>query len=122
MKPTDEQIKKFWEWCGFKIQKRYEDLPRGRVTLLDYVSPIGEILGDYPPIDLNNLFEYAGPKLLDEGWDIMISCNQEFKTWDVELSHPTKQAILEQETILVNALFWAIYSLWEVIHKGNDET
>ena len=109
MKPTNEQVREFWEWCGVRPEKVYEQLSfRG-----------GSYYLKYPELDLNNLFKYAGPKLLDEGWDIMISYNQEFKTWDVELSHPTKQAILEQKTTLVTALFWAI---WEVIHKGNDET
>ena len=43
-KPTQEQIKEFWEW---------------------YSAPIGESLDGrkvYRPIDLNNLFEYAVPK------------------------------------------------------------
>jgi len=96
MKPTNEQKREFWEWCGTEGINYYE--------------------GDTA---LGFLFKYAVPKLLGEGWDIMISHNQEFKTWDVELSHPTKQAILEQETTLVTTLFWAI---WKVNHKGNDET
>ena len=59
MKPTEEQIKKFWEWCGFKYDHWGDDnfiiYPDDKVPRA--VQPL---------IDLNNLFKYAVPKVLKE--------------------------------------------------------
>ena len=53
--PTQEQIKEFWEWCGFLYGEPNEKTvtyPNG----MEY----------YPPdVDLNNLFKYAVPKLFN---------------------------------------------------------
>uniref|UniRef100_A0A6M3JNV7 Uncharacterized protein n=1 Tax=viral metagenome TaxID=1070528 RepID=A0A6M3JNV7_9ZZZZ len=53
-KPTNEQIKEFWEWCGFKVALGklywYPDKE---------FSPARRL----PSVDLNNLFKYAVPKL-----------------------------------------------------------
>ncbi len=46
MKPTDEQIREFWEWCG--VTPSYQDIR-------DYIPT-------FPPLDLNSLFQYAVPK------------------------------------------------------------
>ena len=64
MKPTQEQIKEFWEWCGFRFveDKGYDytlrewevHYPNGEWHHA-YKSEIGEL------IDLNNLFKYAVP-------------------------------------------------------------
>jgi hypothetical protein len=51
--PTDEQIKEFWEWCGFEYAGRggyYENISC-------YKYPDGKYC-ELPPIDLNNLFSY----------------------------------------------------------------
>ena len=45
-----KQIKKFWAWCGVKPEKQFENL---------------DWFWRYPPVDLNNLFKYAVPKLQD---------------------------------------------------------
>ena len=56
MKPTQEQIKEFWE--GYGVDGEEETYTRGKQA--------GEFTGRiiYPPIDLNNLFKYAVPKAL----------------------------------------------------------
>jgi len=57
MKPTDEQIKEFWERFGVKAYTHtgHED---------DYQYP-NKHWGKQPKIDLNNLFKYAVPKLME---------------------------------------------------------
>jgi len=59
-KPTQEQIKKFWEWCGFRRVKDSESYWQ------DPIDSFHTSLG-LPEINLNNLFRYAVPKLMDDG-------------------------------------------------------
>ncbi len=64
--PTQEQIKEFWEECGFHFQDLSELKPQYRHEgNRRWVSPLGEI-GGLPDLDLNNLFKYAVPKLKSE--------------------------------------------------------
>ncbi len=49
--PTQEQVKEFWEWCGFRVTPHYKWC----------VDPSNNYCGKYPPIDLNNLFLWAVP-------------------------------------------------------------
>lgn len=101
-KPTREQIREFWEWCGFR-DVHYNSL-----------GAIGQKWsGRYPKeewryldIDLNNLFKYAVPiahnKLGDEAlYDLMIM-------W-------IRNVIFGKDPAL--ALFWAI---WEVIKNDKN--
>jgi hypothetical protein len=48
---------KFWEWCGFTRYDRWTTNEQG------WKAPNGDKFLDAPPIDLNNLFKYAVPKL-----------------------------------------------------------
>ena len=48
---TNEQIKEFWEWCGVN----YEEVP------VEYTG--FPHIKTRPPIDLNNLFKYAMPRI-----------------------------------------------------------
>ena len=70
--PTEEQIKKFWGWCGWTqkpLGKKGYHWERGeRVPNWNSPDDTG-IKAEYghdhlPPIDLNNLFEWAVPKAL----------------------------------------------------------
>ena len=90
--PTQEQIKEFWEWCGFSVKCEND--------IHYWYDPKGKFYDMHSPfIDLNNLFKYAVPKL--KGWT------------------PARDKILRQWlTIFIRddsdpalALFWAI---WEV--------
>ena len=70
--PTKAQIKEFWEWCGFKKETRWSDpadiVPRHEYNVWVYPdgSGVTQHLSVNPPIDLNNLFKYAVPKVLPE--------------------------------------------------------
>lgn len=57
MEPTDEQKREFWELCGltkFKNPIPGDESISAKPSIL-YIEP--------PGIDLNNLFQYAVPKL-----------------------------------------------------------
>ena len=99
MKPTEEQIREFWEWCGFKL------MAGSNYLLVE--CPVGYPLGFHsPPIDLNSLFKYAVPKareVLGElkfvGLLIRWIANFAFVRLDEKITDPTL------------ALFWALYEV-----------
>ena len=64
-RPSQEQIQKFWERCGFIHQR---DRHVGWVYSEDsqWMYPDGTFQGKLPPIDLNNLFKYSMSKLAKE--------------------------------------------------------
>ena len=104
-KPTDEQIKEFWEWCGFiysgEIRSMYQryygwSYPRANGGFIDNQS-------EPPSIDLNNLFKYAVPKL---------SGHQKASLPGYFKGNGTLFEFLYVEDPAL-ALFWAI---WKVIH------
>ena len=89
-KPTEEQIKKLWEWCGIKTKVRVGDKANTHKATICF------------PIDLNNLFEYAVPKLSSKmaKYKVMYL----LKDWVEAIT------IFDKDPAL--ALFWAI---WEVM-------
>ena len=87
MKPTDEQIKGFWELHGWK-----QDSCRNWVYPPQYKNGHFSMYG-IPPIDLNNLFQYAMPKL-DQSYYYKALSSIFLKTEDPALT-----------------LFWAIYEV-----------
>ena len=112
--PTREQIKEFWEWCGwkFKLGKQEEF---GSSELSVWIPPNGYDGVIYlcpPDIDLNNLFKYAVPKLLrlrDVGfikWDGFRDKNKY-----TIFSNGKRFADTDDPAL---ALFWA---LWQVREK-----
>ena len=52
MKPTQEQIREFWEWCGLIDGGNFWFDPEGK-----------QLSEEIPPIDLNSLLRWAVPKL-----------------------------------------------------------
>jgi hypothetical protein len=98
LQPSEQELCEFWGWCGFRHQ--CEDW---------YEEPNGEI-SQLPPIDLNNLFKYAVPKLHD--------CIVSFDTTDeyncnlytVHKGYTDNQRVRNIDPAV--ALFWAI---WEII-------
>lgn len=61
--PTEEQIKELWEWCGFIP---FKNRPKSGLPyswdgweLPDSIFEVSKL----PSIDLNNLFEYAVPRM-----------------------------------------------------------
>ena len=87
MKPSDKQIQEFWELCGLKqvkVRARTFEILRGKkhswetcewrwlmpnCEFEDKLYPsyhgVPFVLWNLPRIDLNNLFQYAVPKLRD---------------------------------------------------------
>ena len=61
--PTDAQKREFWEWCGF----RYENHGYDRSVDGEWFDPSGKYfksgIKSLPPIDTNNLFKFAVPKV-----------------------------------------------------------
>ena len=98
-KPTKEQLKELWKWCGFK---------EGTHGWL--YEPDKPVMPIFPELTLNNLFKIAVPKAIDK---IMAQreCSSDlayailFKKWlqKLELDIPNYE----------DALFWAI---WGVTH------
>lgn len=73
---TQEEIRKFWEWCGWKYKSCYDATT---ACGLDWGwQPPNITEGNYqtemPPITLDNLFRYAVSKLQDKGYQIDITC------------------------------------------------
>ena len=116
IKPTDEQVKEFWEWCGGKyIGGNYNTGEPAH-----YVMPDGGIIPEGIPIGLNNLFEYAVPKVFECFVINRFECCVDSRRdglgyqWVIGSSHLAKDyrtgEYIKDNTL---ALFWAI---WEVMH------
>ena len=101
--PTEAQIKEFWEWCGWQILKTDSSWVSIRPDGSSYMSTVDEkclpLL--WEPIDLNNLFLYAVPKLKSK--TVLFSWVM-YLIWDYAKGKEPNPAL---------ALFWVI---WEVIH------
>jgi len=96
MKPTDKQVKEFWERFGFNFSHKAENhnfFHGATGTYADfYLYPDGDC-GSLPPIDLNNLFKYAVPKL------------------DQSRYYKALSSIFLKENANATTLFWAIYEV-----------
>ena len=100
--PTEEQIKRFWEWCGIKPTKHYEQTHFQQ----------GAFYWEYPPIDLNNLFKYGSSLFVSMACG---SINEEnWKgAWAKAITHDRQKIgeIGEVGLTPALALFWAIYKV-----------
>jgi hypothetical protein len=66
MEITQEELKRFWEWCGFKYHTYPEHWYLGKIEIYGtrWITPDGKYaLLDVPILNLDNLFEYAVPKI-----------------------------------------------------------
>jgi hypothetical protein len=111
--PTQEQIKEFWEWCGFKR------LPQGNryyhfeltTKVMDWQAPTGETMPYLPRIDLNNLFKWAVPKLQQTGREVGIIA-REASGFEAKVLHISPQwSSIGRDEDPALALFWAIYKV-----------
>lgn len=117
MTPTEEQIKRFWEWCGFKFFRPYEG---GAIDVIPpegsmYLSPSKMAI---PEPDLNTLFKWAVPRLLPmlENRFSPVTNKQRalqllFDRWLNEIHEGIE---------LEDALFWAIYKAAGLEEKMKD--
>ncbi len=113
--PTPEQIKEFWEWCGFRV---------GQIgSAVTWYSPTGAIIFGYPPRDLNNLFKYAVPIARKT---IKKACNPprnsgrhsyDTRHWTRCLFDKWLDEVLIRGKDPAIALFWA---LWAVMKEATD--
>ena len=105
VEPTQAEMQEFWEKCGLKKppqsckEKDHMQVPMGKEDYGDYYCiPV--------PVDLNNLFKYAVPKL-GRGWGIRFG-----DTYDKEFycgvgrMGESGDATFNKDPAL--ALFWAI--------------
>ena len=101
MKPTQEQIKEFWKWCGL-----HEVLASGGeyhwFEADEIISPTDD--NHVPVVNLDNLFRWAVPKLSSKmaKYEVMYL----LKDWIEDIT------IFDKDPVL--ALFWAI---WKVIKE-----
>ena len=117
MQPTKEQIKEFWEWCGFRRHEDKDGYWKG--CFYWHNPPNTAVWGAtwLPDIDPNNLFKYAVPKLFkmglwyklfsDDGYHFCI-IYKDFTNDDVAAS-----VVGTEDPAL--ALFWAIYKVMEAL-------
>ena len=65
MEPTEER--EFWEWCGVTFKPHLSSRGTEYETTEIIVYPDGneyiQYKGEFPNLDLNNLFQYAVPQL-----------------------------------------------------------
>ena len=125
MKPIKEQIKEFWKRCGITWKNEggcfaaYQDKEL-IIYLTDTILKDGvwhkRTLLDVLPIDLNNLFKYAVPKVQEMGYGVLLCdyCskppfNCELYSYDTDHEQPASTAKDNDPAL---ALFWAI---WEII-------
>lgn len=99
--PTNEQIQWFWEQCG--LEEEWEKWTG--IKHFWWEDEEGDKISDSeepPPIDLNNLFKYAVPKM--EG----VSLHYEDGFYGAEvLQNDTDYGYSGKDP--APALFWAIY-------------
>ena len=103
--PTQEQISELWEWCGFKVKETVNSFHEPIIVLLEHPH-FGSLIVGKPELDLNNLFEFAVPKLREavrdyEAHRILSEC--------IRLSFSIKDKL---EDRIVKAVL-------EVIHDGS---
>lgn len=111
--PSENQVREFWEWCGFKFYPDYNWPEKG------WYGPNGEKLGycsarldGLPDISLDNIFKYAVPKLQQTISPIYVTMKWEVnsESWEISLCDIKNDS---KDPSLALALFWAIM---EVIH------
>ncbi len=102
--PPKSEIREFWEWCGFKYEDCYPD---GKGNWMNVTRPDGKVechlklsLRSFPPIDLNNLFKIAVPKLHTKlgdkpTFDLLVG-------WVEDIIYDNDPAL---------SLFWAVYPI-----------
>jgi len=116
MKPTNEQIKEFWERCGWKWIKRNHLVNEG--TLDEHRAtgywrdPEGGRWAAEKEPDLNCLFEYAVPKLYELGYYYELLQWNEGQHKAIINKRAVEWAVTVSDAIdkdPADALFWACY-------------
>jgi hypothetical protein len=114
MEPTQEQIKWFWEQCGFTWWETAEAWCFGKY----------EVSRELPPIDLNSLFKYAVPKLsqysfyMNELPWVRVTAGVIKPPHGKYTGRENIYVIEDKDPAL--ALFWAIYKAFGVSDEDNN--
>lgn len=116
LNPTEEQVKEFWEWCGFEhIPAKYCESCKRWEGEYWIKKGIGRRFHrpELLVIDLNNLFVWAVPKAVKAIGDTSQRTDEEamtllFSLWLKEFWTPRTTPISIED-----ALFWAIYKVME---------
>ncbi len=124
-KPTEAQIKEFWERCGWEYRRsnphHFKDNVEAQLRDMAWYHPsIREGYVNTPPIDLNHLFAFAVPKAMMQ--DIHFQFRHQhgkyfdWRCWLRPRGTESKPVYYRDEYFDTPdlALFWAI---WEV-HKS----
>ena len=106
--PSENQIRELWEWCGWE-QTTNGFYAHPSIASAEYYHY--ESGGKLPPIDLNNLFKYAVPKVSHA--EVATGCfagqtgnfRAQVKTNPPQLYERWSSASAETPAL---ALFWAI--------------
>lgn len=114
---TQEQTEEFWRRCGAKfIPAKFDNcydswlFPDGRSFIVSAIYPV-------PPFDLNNLFRYAVPRLLEQKHTLTLVAIPGYFFVELQqaIGHPIsylKKSFKDKDPAI--ALSWAI---WEVIQQ-----
>ena len=107
MKPTNAQLKKFWRWCGFKH------------IGIDELGVFGQFPNHGVRLDLHlnldNLFEYAVPKLGECEIDFVLIGTLYHCIIGVDKPNDKCKAYDYFSHDAAKALFWTI---WKVINEA----
>ena len=106
--PTQEQLKKFWEWCGFKwIIDIHSNYWSETQDYSHWKNPDGKDC-KFPDITLDNLFKYAVPKLVRYKLECADMMNKTHRAtfWTGATTYVEVDSNKPEL-----ALFWAIYSV-----------
>ncbi len=140
--PTDEQTKELWEGCGWEYigitnsathglvyapRETWRHLYKPETTMTSpttgkprvlpasYQTFYAEKRGGSPPIDLNNLFEYAVPDRISEVTFMYasncVSCDIEDLEGNFFEAHIDTESIKEAWEKTNLALFWVLYKV-----------
>jgi len=111
--PTEEQKKRLWEWCGFARYERQDPHWKDMRWVLVYPDKSWSFDEEnWLPIDLNNLFKWAVPKLdyAEISYDSAEGIPQ---TYFATVVLEGKGYTAGDTTDPALALFWAIYKVME---------
>jgi hypothetical protein len=119
--PTEKQLKKFWEWCGFKITKQ-KVLSANHTYVVCTSSWFNGVEQSLPDLDLNNIFKYAVPKIKHFmlcDWREQFSCNVYTHTSDIPEEDICERYPAVEDTPVL-AFFWATEPLWNKENNGQN--
>ena len=106
MKPTEEQIRRFWKWCRCQLQC---EMPEGFDKLPSWsgLTPEGRL--GFFLLDLSNIFRWAVP-MLDKAKVITNDAPGGDRFFNGEAEYSGRRGACTDEDPAL-ALFWAIYKV-----------